>query len=310
MTDRDPNAPRPRQPSRPDLQAAEVDRTVGGAEHQRRFDAPKRNTLTDLPAARPPAPKPTLSGLPAPPPLPIEHAPTVKVPARSPLKEIWRVPTPPSAVAQARRSDPPTSAELAPVESPHSERAASREAILEGEVTKLRAEKAELKRQARIAAESKAPGPYQVPIVAAPPAPTAESIHPDGSLASLRKAQTRLYIGLAALLAVIAVPLGAWLSAAAEAKAKSETAAVKADNATSTAERADAKASTNTKTQTSLEQQFRQHRANEREVWRLLGVLVPKADGDPEPENLEPMTPYCAPGKVCPGPQLVLRRSP
>lgn len=251
---------------------------------------------------------PNMAALKAP---PLFSQPEPALPEAPPLPtELAKTQRAPSTTAQTVRATPASGQEAVRNESPTSGRAGDREAILEGELAKLRAEKAELERQARIAAESKAPGPYQAPIVAAPPAPSAESIHPDGSLASLRKAQTRLYIGLAALLAVIAVPLGAWLSAAAEAKAKSETAAVKADNATSTAERADAKASTNTKTQTSLEQQFRQHRANEREVWRLLGVLVPKADGDPEPENLEPMTPYCAPGKVCPGPQLVLRRSP
>jgi hypothetical protein len=49
---------------------------------------------------------------------------------------------------------------------------------------------------------------------------------------------------------------------------------------------------------------------NRRELDRLQGIEYPKVEGDPEPNDLEPYTPLCAPGKVCPGPQLILRKAP
>lgn len=83
MSPPDPKPPRPRAPSRPDLPIAEVDRTVGGATDQRRFDQPKRSTLTNLPAV-------TASG---------EHAATVPAPR---LDAPTARPTPPAGlVAQS-----------------------------------------------------------------------------------------------------------------------------------------------------------------------------------------------------------------
>lgn len=55
----------------------------------------------------PPRKSSTLTGLPAAPGLPVELAPTRPAP-RNPLRhQTWRIPTPPSAMAQARRSEPP-----------------------------------------------------------------------------------------------------------------------------------------------------------------------------------------------------------
>jgi len=302
---------RPRQPSRPELTSILTpDQPERDAVHHPGLEGsaqPPPNRRGTLPGGM--AAIPVASG---------EFARTL--PAPNPLqKKTWRVPTPPSAVAAARRTDPPARAEpltmsiRVPADEPaQSARQRDREAILEAELAKSRAAKAEAERQLRVQLESKGQGPYQTPIVTTPPtappvAHVTDSIHPDGTLASLRKAQTKAWLGIAALLAVLAVPLYTYVDALAK---RTERLGVQTEQATTTAAAAKEKTGTNAKTQLTLEQQFRQHRANEREVWRLLGVDVPKADGDPEPENLEPMTPYCAPGKVCTGPQLVLRKSP
>jgi len=285
-----PNPPKPRQPSRPDLQAAVVDKLVGRA--------------TDLVGAT--TRKQTFTGLGAMvlPAAPLERADTVLAPP---------------ATSATLPAAPETSNQVAGDESAPGSLPGDQTALLRDELAKTRADLAQARRDARAAAEAKLETypPQIVESVRPPPAPPApapvpptDSIRPDGTLATLRKAQTRLYVGLAAFAAVIAVPLAGWLQATADTRAKSDRADVKADSAKTTAEDAKAKAGTNAKAAATLEQEFRQHRANEREVWRLLGVDVPKADGDPEPENLEPMTPYCAAGKVCTGPQLVLRKSP
>lgn len=80
MVDRQP--PRPRAPSKPEIQAAEVDRTVGGAEHQRRFDQPRRKQT--MPGG--------MSAIPVAPPLPLEHAKTV--PAAAHVARTQRAPSP------------------------------------------------------------------------------------------------------------------------------------------------------------------------------------------------------------------------
>jgi hypothetical protein len=86
--------------------------------------------------------------------LPGELSPTL--PAENPLrKKTWRVPTPPSAVAQARRSDPPTTSDQpATTDAPQS-RSEAREAILEAELAEVRHRLAQSERDRRAEAEAR-----------------------------------------------------------------------------------------------------------------------------------------------------------
>lgn len=105
-----------------------------------------------------PAPKrsATLTGMPAAPRLPGELAPTL--PAQNPLrKQTWRIPTPPSAVAIARRSEPPGAEPLPPPSQDPD--AASREA-LRRRAEAAEAKAAELERRERVRAETDSPATF------------------------------------------------------------------------------------------------------------------------------------------------------
>ncbi len=210
MPDRLP-PPLPRQPSRPDLQAAaEKDRTVTGAENQRRFDRPKRpGTLTGMPAPAAPGSKP-----PPPPRLPGELAATMPAP-RNPLQhKTMRADSPPPLVAASRRTDPPPTIDPPAEEARPSARAAAREPILEAELAKARGEIAELKRQGRVQAEAASPATYPPPVT--PPAAPVPVVVQQGvsseTLEAYRKAQTKLMLAVAGLLVAIAAPCALWLT--------------------------------------------------------------------------------------------------
>lgn len=184
-------------------------------------------------------------------------------------------------------TEPPGSTPLPP---PSQTPEAARLAALEREATRLRRERDEAREQAKR---------------------SAESIRPDGSIASLRKAQTKLYLGIAAALVVLAVPLAAYLTAAAEAnRTRSERAAAQAGNAINAADSAKQSASNADKEIAKLRAELAQYRANMREVLRLQGVDVAKHAGDPDANDLDPVVPFCPRGKVCAGPQLQLRNPP
>ena len=305
MPDQPPRPPR--QPSKPDLQAAEVDRTVGGAENQRRFDLPKRAaTLTGMPAPAAPGSVP-----PPPPAVPLEYAPTKRPPL--PWGKTVRAPSPPPELAAMRRTPVPP-----PDEPPAPQSAADGQlAAVLAERDRLRGELAQAQRDARAAAEAKLETyppkvePQRRPSPVPSSTPRADSIRPDGTVESLRKAQTRFYLGLGAFLAALALPTAAWLQSAAEAKARSQSADVRASAASSAADSAKATASNADKEIAKLRDDFRQYRANMREVFRLQGIDIPKrAPDDPDANDLKPVTPYCPKGKVCSGPQLVLQVAP
>jgi hypothetical protein len=98
-----PGAPR-RAPSSTDLKPVLDQTPEPDVANQRRFDSPKRTTLTELPAVSPPDRKPTLTGMPAPA-LPTEYQATLRA---NPLQHrTLNRPPPPSTVALAVRSDPP-----------------------------------------------------------------------------------------------------------------------------------------------------------------------------------------------------------
>lgn len=297
-------------------------------------DQPERGAVRHHPGVEgapqpPPLRRGTLPGgmsaIPQAPAVPGELAPTL--PAQNPLQRMTvRRPAPPSAVTLARRSDPPVGAEPPRSQTPASGQPATplpppsldprdaQIAALRARAETAERDKAELERQQRVQVESKGPGPYQAPVERKPsPAggtPVTDSIRPDGTLASLRKAQTRFYLALAAALAAAAIPLASWLQSAAEAKAQSARADVKANAATSAADSAKQTAGNADKELAKLREEFHQYRSNQREIWRLQGVEVPANKGDPDAYDLKPITPYCPRGKVCSGPTLVLQVAP
>ncbi len=295
--------PRPRQPSRPGIVTPD----------QPEREAVRHSGVDGSAQALPPHRKPTLNGLGAVRPSG-EYAPTLPVPRDPPLKKTWRLPTPPSAVAKARRTDPPPSAESTtpgPASQAPPSAAEGQAAVLLEELTKERAKTAELERQARVRDEAELPaGSFPPPKVERSPAPPSPvSIPPDGSIASLRKAQTKLLLGIGAALAALATPLAIWVTnVAGEAKARSERASTQVAQATNAADDAKTKAGSNAKEAAEWERTFRKYRANRRELDRLQGTEYPKADGDPEPDDLKPYVPLCPAGKVCPGAQIILTR--
>lgn len=251
--------------------------------------------------------------IPPAPELPFEHQPTVRAPEAWDRKATRQRPPPPSAMRRATpsplpaaprpgawsngyeaqgqtgdgpASEPPSASPLPPPSRSPQEAA---DAAKDRELARLRRERDE----ARAKLEQSA------------------SIVPDGSLESLRKAQTKLYLGIAAALVALAVPLGAYLTAAAEAnRARSERAATQAGNAVNAADSAKQSASNADKEIAALRTELRQYRANMREVLRLQGIDTAKRAGDPDPNDLDPVVPFCPRGKVCPGPQLQLRNAP
>ncbi len=280
--------------SKPEL---ELDRTVTGADKQRRFDEPRRrSTLTSFPDVR----------IPSPPVAPLEYRPTAHA-------EALTAPTlpakpEPAAVRFTEDETTPRSRVDGPPLSTTPEQASN--VALRARAEAAEAKAAELERRDRVRQESKQ--------VSYPPrvdrsselTPPVVSIPPDGSVASLRKAITRLVLGVAALLALLGAPLAIWVSnVAAEAKSRAERASSQVAQASNEADAAKAKASTNAKDAAATEREFRQFRANMRELMRLQGVEIPKSEGDPDAEDLRPYAPLCPQGRVCTGPQLILTRS-
>ncbi len=261
--------------------------------------------------------------------------PTVLLPAPNPLQhQTLRHATPPPELAAIRRAeeqpttDPPkaASAVAAQPSAPAAtsidveslrRRAEAAEAALAKVEAKAKVDLIELERQQRVQLESLRPGPYQQPIelrpapapVAPAPAPATESARPE----SLQQAKNRFLTKLFGYGTIIIIPFGGWLVSVVgswETRAKTERSEVKSDVAKSIAEGADTKVNANAKETATWSLEFRQYRANRREIDRLQGIEYPKVEGDPDPENLEPMTRLCPAGKVCPGPQIVLRRAP
>ncbi len=285
-----------RQPSKPELASAEVDRTVGGAENQRRFDEPRRRqTLTSFPEVR----------IPVAPTAPLEYRPTVAA-------EAFTAPTlparpEPTGIRIPEDETTPRSRVDGPPLSTTPEQASN--VALRARAEAAEAKAAELERRDRVRQESKQVSYPPRVDRSLEPTPPVVSIPPDGSVASLRKAITRLVLGVAALLALLGAPLAIWVSnVAAEAKSRAERASSQVAQASNEADAAKAKASTNAKDAAATEREFRQFRANMRELMRLQGVEIPKHDGDPESEDLKPYAPLCATGKVCTGAQLIITR--
>lgn len=242
---------------------------------QRRFDRPRSKTLAGGVAVIPVAP-----------PAPREYAQTIPAAAHG---------------APTARPDTPVPASLQDDQA----------AVLRRELAAERHRRQEAERRLRVQAEAHSPATFPPGVSEPPGGSQAPSSSADGTIAALRKAQTRLLLGMGATLAALAAPLAIWLTnVAAEVKSRTERASVQVAQASNAAESAKKSTGSNDKELSALQQEFRQYRANMRELMRLQGVELPKHKGDPESDELKPVTPLCQPGKVCPGPQLILTNPP
>lgn len=234
--------------------------------------------------------------------LPGELAPTR--PAPNPLQRLTvRRPTPPSAVARMRRTDPPAATATPvvangttlPPESQEPVHHAQRRA-LEAKDTALDELRQQLQR-AQLELELERTR-----------ARSTSSAPPKGW--SDPKMVKAVWVLLGAL-GTLATPLGIWLTAKATAL---ESAQQRQDRttqeATATASSAKAESSTTDKRIDELQQQLSAERAYNREVLRRLGVQVPKRPGDPDPPELKTETPLRKPGAITPAPVLVVTTPP
>lgn len=237
--------PRPRQPSHSDgdRPSLELDAVVGAAkgyaasQDHVRPELARKGTLTGLQAVRPTAPKATLSGLPAPPPLPLEHAVTRPAPPQLPFRKTMRVDSPPGLLAAARRSDPPAASNPPPTsvrvpadETVPSERQADREALLLQALAAERTKSAKLERDARAAAEARVqsfPPPVQ-PQRSQSPVPSSERESKPPSRGDWAKLRFKIATAIVAALVVVIGALAYWGVAAINAKAEAIKAAQEA----------------------------------------------------------------------------------
>lgn len=315
----------PRQPSRPEL-PIDVDKVVGAGtsyaasqDHVRPELARRSQTLSGLGAVKPSPPIPPAPAVPR---VAIEGAATV--PAPNPLRhQTIRRPPPPSATTAARRSSPPPSFDEQPTSiqvtgagpTPGGQLGASTlppasqdpdsgaQAALRRELAKAKqateAAEAETKRlELELAAKD----------VAAEQAAKQKPTEPDRIWGiPLRNA----LIAFMAAVTALGAPATVWLTARAES-AKQEAARQAIITAQLQQQVASAQAS---KTQTASEltaskAELVAQRVYYREVFRLMGVEIPKHPGDPDPGDLKPVTPLCPRGRVCAGPQIVVTVPP
>lgn len=147
-------------------------------------DQPERGAVR-MPRAEPPKRTATLPGIPsvAVPRQSGEFAPTL--PAPNPLeKRTWRLPTPPSALAHARRTDPPAGVEPPPtsIRVPADNEPSSGQPGASAELLAARAKLAEYERRERVQVESRGPGPYQPPLRSQSPVPSSAPSKADAAL--------------------------------------------------------------------------------------------------------------------------------
>ena len=118
-------------------------------------------------------------------------------------------------------------------------------------------------------------------------------------------------VGLLTAMTALGAPLGIWLTAKATAAETAQQRQGKAaQDATTTASSAKAESSTVSKEIDELRQRERARRAYDREVFRRMGVIIPKVEGDPDPPQLDVEVPLRNPGTVTPGPVLVVKTPP
>lgn len=263
-----------------------------------------------------------------------EFAPTLPAPKQPSLKKTWRVPTPPSAAALARRSDPPTGTEPPPrtdaptgqpgasLPPPSASAEESSRQAQRREIDRVTAERDQARAQVqleKLRAEEQAAAQEQLKLdAAARLAQLQLEIERErtkqASAPAKKWLDERLIKALVALLTALAAlgaPFGIWLTAkttAAESAQARQSATTK--EASTTASSAKAESSTASKELDELRKQLAAQRAYDREVWRRMGIIVPKRDGDPDPPQLDVEVPLRKPGTVTPGPVLVVKTPP
>jgi hypothetical protein len=249
-----------------------------------------------------------------------EYAPTL--PAPNPLeKKTWRLPTPPSALAQARRtpvppSDDPPAEESSPQSLQDGQEAVLRKALAdEREKTRAaEARAAELERQARVQAEAASPATYP-PAVTPPAAPAAPVVVQQGvsseTLENYRKAQTKLMLAIAGLLVAVAAPCALWLTnAAMKAESATKRTEVQATEAVKTSESAKVQTTDANQEIAALKAQRQADQLYFIAVMRKLGIHVRKPDGWPDPPTLNVTAPIRKPGQVDDGTSLTVNTPP
>jgi hypothetical protein len=325
MSDRLP-PPLPRQPSRSEV-FIDLQPERGAVRHSGVDGVPqtlpKRSaTLTGLPAPAAPGSKP-----PPVPRLPGELAPTLKAPPNPLQHKTIRQPAPPSAVAAARRTDPPVGIRVPPDEArstlpPGSSLppasltpdAGSLEAVRRRAVA-AETELAELKRQARVRAETASPATYPPP-VSPPAAPAPVVVHHGVSTETLeayRKAQTKLMLGIAGFLVLIGAPLALWLTnAATQAERDTKRTQVQATEAVKTSESAKVQTSGNDKELAELKAELAKFKLYTIALQRRQGVAIRLPEGVREEDlpKLEFEAPLRRPGVVKPGATLIVQTPP
>jgi hypothetical protein len=118
-------------------------------------------------------------------------------------------------------------------------------------------------------------------------------------------------IAFMAAVTALGAPATIWLTAQAEiakqeaAQLKIATAALQAKATEEQANKAKAKVEL-----ADSKSELVAQRVYYREVFRIMGVEIPKHPGDPDPPDLKPVTPLCPTGKVCSGPQLIISVPP
>ncbi len=308
------NSPPPEQPvKQPPRPPAQPDRRAVVGDEQPAREAVRHPGLDGAEQPRP-ARVGTLPGMPALKrgPAPLELAATKPAPPNPLRYETWRIPTPPSTVALARRSDPPPAVPVETLPAATDSADGATQQRLRRRAEEAEARVAELERRARVRAETAAanfPPPVSQPAPRAPAPPAVPGSLPPTGWSDPRV--IKVFMGLGAALTAAATPLGIWLTAKATAlESAQERQDKRAQEATVTASSAKEQSRDVAKELDEMKKLWAAERSYNREVLRRLGVSVPKRPGDPEPPTLETQTPLRKPGAVSPAPVLVVTTPP
>lgn len=262
----------------------EIDRVVGTAAKQPRHDRPptRRGTLPGIPAQ---------ATLPGPPRTPLEYSPTARAPS--------------TTSATLRAADETVSVPPAGSLPPLSQSPAEAvEAALRRELAAAKAanEAADTERK-RLELELAAKA------LAAEQAAKTVSKDPEKIWGiPLRNAM----IGFIAAVTALGAPATIWLTARAEsAKQEAERQRIQTEHLQAQVSAAKVGAGQATKEAAVSKSDLIAQRVYYREVFRLMGVQLPKRDGDPDAApDLKPYTAFCQAGKVCDGPQIIVTVPP
>lgn len=244
-----PNPPR-RPGSSSDLKPVLDEQPERGVVHHSGVDgvpqrAPARTTLTDLPRARLPEAKATLTGAPPPPPprLPLDLSPTVKAPPL-PFRKTMRVGSPAGLLAAARRSEPPAASDPPPTSArvPGDEKRASASLpppsmspeaatvdALRRRAEAAEARRDELERRERVRSEAQSPAGWPPRVERSQsPVPSSERESKPPSRGDWAKLRFKVATAIVAALVLVIGALAYWGVAAINAKAEAIKAAQEA----------------------------------------------------------------------------------